>query len=408
VLIMRDLLKGHRVLDFSQIGAGPTCGMLLADFGADVIKIEPPSGDMGRDLGPPWYGSQSPMTIAFNRGKRSICVDLRKDDGLALVRELAGGCDVIVESFRPGVMQRFGLSYDDLTVANPRLVYCAVSGYGQTGPYAQRAGVDGILQAASGLMGLIGVDDTEPCKVQAPVVDIFTGYVGALGVICRLLEREKTGKGGFVDVSLFGSAIALQQSAITAYLGDPVQPTKLGSAAPYSAPNEAFRAKDGWIMVAAYMQTRWRKLCEVLDRCDLIDDERFCTSSQRVVNRPALRKDLNREFATGTCAEWLAALDDNDILCSKIADYADVVQHAQLQHLKLVVDMQHRVLGSLSAPGNPINPIEMNNTEYRAPPLAGEDTRDILRELGTSDVRIDRLLASGALVIPENQPVPST
>jgi len=165
----------------------------------------------------------------------------------------------------------------------------------------------GILQAASGLMGLIGVDDQEPCKVQAPVVDVFTGYVGALGVVCRLLEREKNGKGGFVDISLLGCAIALQQSAITAYIGDPVQPAKLGSAAPYSAPNEAFRAKDGWIMVAAYMQPRWRKLCEVLGRRDLIDDERFSTSSRRVVNRPALRKELNGEFAKGTCSEWLAA-----------------------------------------------------------------------------------------------------
>jgi crotonobetainyl-CoA:carnitine CoA-transferase CaiB-like acyl-CoA transferase len=400
---MRNLLKGHKVLDFSQIGAGPTCSMLLADFGADVIKIEPPGGDIGRGLGPPWYGSQSPITIAFNRGKRSICVDLRKEDGLALVRGLAGNCDVIVESFRPGVMKRFGLSYDDLKVENPGLVYCAVSGYGQTGPYAQRAGVDGILQAASGLMGLIGVDDQEPCKVQAPVVDVFTGYVGALGVVCRLLEREKNGKGGFVDISLLGCAIALQQSAITAYIGDPVQPAKLGSAAPYSAPNEAFRAKDGWIMVAAYMQPRWRKLCEVLGRRDLIDDERFSRSSRRVVNRPALRKELNGEFAKRTCSEWLAALETNDILCSKVADYADVMDHAQVKYLHLVVEMEHKIMGRVSAPGNPINPIEMNSTGYGAPPLLGEETRETLRELGITDARIDRLLASGALIVPSLQ-----
>jgi crotonobetainyl-CoA:carnitine CoA-transferase CaiB-like acyl-CoA transferase len=235
------------------------------------------------------------------------------------------------------------------------------------------------------------------------VVDVFTGYVGALGVVCRLLEREKNGKGGFVDISLLGCAIALQQSAITAYIGDPVQPAKLGSAAPYSAPNEAFRAKDGWIMVAAYMQPRWRKLCEVLGRRDLINDERFSTSSRRVVNRPALRKELNGEFAKRTCSEWLAALETNDILCSKVADYADIMDHAQVKYLHLVVEMEHKIMGRVSAPGNPINPIEMNSTGFKAPPLLGEETRETLRELGITDARIDRLLASGALIVPSLQ-----
>jgi crotonobetainyl-CoA:carnitine CoA-transferase CaiB-like acyl-CoA transferase len=202
-------------------------------------------GDLARSLGPPWYGNESPIHLAFNRGKRSVCIDLKTSQGLALAREMTIRCDVVLESVRPGVMSRFGLGYDDLKKQNPKLNYCAVSGYGQRGPFADRAGVDGILQAASGFMGLIGIDELDPCKVQAPIVDVFTGYVSALGVVARLVERLTTGSGGFVDVGLFSSAIALQQSALTTFLGDRVQPAKLGSAAPYSAPNEAFETKDG-------------------------------------------------------------------------------------------------------------------------------------------------------------------
>lgn len=382
---MRRLLEGQRVLDFSQIGAGPTCGMLLADFGADVIKVEPVGGDVARGLGPPWYGDESPIYIAFNRGKRSICLDLKTNEGVDVALRLARECDILIESFRPGVMERLGLGYDKLKEANPKLIYCAVSAYGQDGPFSNRAGVDGILQADSGFMGLIGNEGMEPCKVQAPVVDVFTGYVSALGVLARLFERTRTKQGGLVDVSLFGSALALQQSAITTYLGDREQPAKLGSAAPYSAPNEAFKTKDGWIMIAAYIGQRWGKLCRIFNRPDLVDDPRFITSSDRVLNRSAMRIELNREFGRRPTKEWIPLLETEDILCSNVAEYAEVLRHPQLEYLKLVVGMEHPMTGRVFMPGNPINPREMNRQPYAPPPQKGEHTRAILNEIALKE-----------------------
>jgi crotonobetainyl-CoA:carnitine CoA-transferase CaiB-like acyl-CoA transferase len=321
--MIRSCLRDIKVLDFSQIGAGPACSMILGDFGASVIKVEPPDGDIGRRLGPPWYGSQSPAFIAFNRNKRSICIDLKNADGNAVARRLALEADVLVESFRPGVMDKLGLGYASLSHERPRLIYCAISGYGQTGPLSRQAGVDGILQAASGLMGLVGDETSSPQKVQAPIVDVSTGYIGALAVLAALMERQNTGRGSYLDISLFATAVALQQSAVTSFLGDGRQPTKIGSAAPYSAPNEAFEASDGWIMVAAYIGERWKRLCDLLELPHLAEDPRFKTSSDRVTNRAAMREELRAAFYRRSCAEWLARLSDADILCSRVADYVD-------------------------------------------------------------------------------------
>ncbi len=222
--MIRTCLRGVEVLDFSQIGAGPTCTMMLGDFGANVVKVEPVEGDAGRRLGPPWYGSESPVFVSFNRNKRSISIDLKNEAGRGVARRLALKADVLVESFRPGVMQKLGLGYETLSQERPELIYCAISGYGQTGPLAQRAGVDGILQAASGLMGLIGDENAGPCKVQAPIVDVSTGYIGALAVLAALVERQNTGRGAYLDINLFATAVALQQSAITSFFGE-VSPT---------------------------------------------------------------------------------------------------------------------------------------------------------------------------------------
>jgi crotonobetainyl-CoA:carnitine CoA-transferase CaiB-like acyl-CoA transferase len=396
--MIRTCLEGVSVLDFTQIGAGPTCTMMLADFGASVVKVEPPSGDLGRHLGPPWYGDHSPVFIAFNRGKRSICIDLKSAGGREVAHRLALKADVVVESFRPGVMDQFGLGYAALAAEHPQLIYCAVSGYGQTGPLAQEAGVDGILQAASGLMGLIGDETTGPCKVQAPIVDVSTGYIGALAVLAALMERQKTGRGSYLDVSLFATAVALQQSAVTSYLGDGQQPRKMGSAAPYSAPNEAFEASDGWIMVAAYIGERWRRLCEILDLPHLVDDSRFKTSGDRVVNRAEMRSILGAAFRRRSCAEWLTLLKDADILCSRVAEYADLLANPQLAHLNMLVDLDHPTEGRFRTPGLPINPRETNRLAFAAPARLGEHAPLILQEFGFTPDEIEGFLNSGAVV----------
>jgi crotonobetainyl-CoA:carnitine CoA-transferase CaiB-like acyl-CoA transferase len=395
--MIRTCLDGIRVLDFAQIGAGPTCTMMLGDFGARVVKVEPPAGDHGRRLGPPWYGALSPVHIAFNRGKQSICIDLKDPAGREVAYRLALKSDVLVESFRPGVMDQLGLGYRALSAERPDLVYCAVSGYGQTGPLAQEAGVDGILQAASGLMGLIGDGVSGPCKVQAPIVDISTGYIGALAVLAALMTRAKTGRGALLDVSLFATAVALQQSAVTSFLGDGQKPAKLGSAAPYSAPNEAFEASDGWIMVAAYIGDRWRRLCEILELPLLADDSRFRTSSDRVVNRTTMRAVLGAAFRRRSCNEWLPQLKAADILCSKVADYADLLANPQLRHLGLLIDLHHPLDGTFRTPGSPINPRETNEAPYPPPPRLGEHSREILALAGYAPSEADALLASGSV-----------
>jgi crotonobetainyl-CoA:carnitine CoA-transferase CaiB-like acyl-CoA transferase len=395
--MIRDCLQGLSVLDFTQIGAGPTCTMMLADFGADVIKVEPPAGDVGRQLGPPWYGAHSAVFVAFNRGKRSIGLDLKQQAGRDVARRLALQADILVESFRPGVMDGLGLGYAALSAESPKLVYCAVSGFGQTGPKAHEAGVDGILQAASGLMGLIGDEVAGPCKVQAPIVDVSTGYIATTAVLAAVVERTRTGRGGFLDVSLLATAVALQTSALTGYLGDGKQPARIGSAAPYSAPNEAFQAADGWVMVAAYIGDRWNRLCQLLGLPEMVEDARFNTSSNRVHNRPAMRAALAPSFARRTCGELIAQLKAADIPCSKVADYPDLMEDSQVAHLGMVVALDHAGDGQFRTVGQPINAREANAVSFAPPPRAGEHAWSVLEGAGYAAEEIEMLLASGAV-----------
>lgn len=396
---IRHALKGLRVVDFSQIGAGPTCGMMLADLGADVVKVESPAGDPGRRLGPPWYGSESPIHVAFNRGKRNICIDLRTPGGQRIAAELVAKADVVLESFRPGVLDKFGLGYQSVRETNPKVIYCSVSGFGQTGPFADRAGVDGILQAMSGFMGLIGHPDSEPCKVQAPVVDVVTGYIATIGVLTRLLECHRTGRGASIDVSLFTAALALQQSSLTSYLGDRQLPQRIGSAAPYSAPNEAFEASDGWVMVAAYLGDRWERLCRVLDVEYLTEDPRFKSSSDRVANRNEMRTALSAAFRRRTCGEWLEIFENNDILCAKVSDYEDVLANPQFKHCRMLVDVDHPRQGQFQTVGFPIDSVESNALGFQPAANQGEHSREILAGLGYSAADVDRLIAEACIVV---------
>jgi crotonobetainyl-CoA:carnitine CoA-transferase CaiB-like acyl-CoA transferase len=396
--MLRKSLTGIKVVDFSQIGAGPTCSMYLGDLGADVIKVEPPSGDAGRQLGPPWFFErESAVYVAFNRNKRGVCLDLKTKEGLAVAQRLIDGADVLVESFRPGVMDRFGLGYDAVSARNHQLVYCSVSAYGSTGDSAKLAGVDGIIQAASGLMNLLGEDGQPPSKVQTPIVDIATGYIASISVLAQLFERTRTGTGGYLDVSMLATAVALQQASMTGFLGDGALPQRTGSAAPYSAPNEAFEAADGWVMVAAYLGDRWEKFCAVIDLPELASDPRFATSSQRVLNRPAMRAAVAPLFKQSDCAYWLERLAAADILCSKVADYNDLMANPALEHLQLIADIKDGNGKTYRTPGFPANSRESQSAAHRAPPGLGEHTRDVLEELGYSSNEIHQLFACGAV-----------
>ncbi len=394
---MRNALQGLKVLDFTQIGAGPSCTMMLADMGADVVKVESPEGEIGRTLGPPWIGEDAALFHAFNRNKRGLVLDLKNAAGVAVAQRLAARADVVIESMRPGVMARLGLGHEALLRQHPRLVYCSISAYGQTGPYAGRAGVDGILQADTGLMGLIGTPGAAPAKVQAPIVDVVTGYLASIAILAKLRERDATGQGGHLDVNLMNAALALQQSALTSYLASGELPQPMGSAAPYSAPNEALPTQDGWIMLAAYNGERWPRLCQALDAPELLADPRFASSPQRVAHRPAMRDALAERLQRNATAHWLRVLQRADILCAPVASYADVEQHPQVAANRMIASVQDGVMGTVRVPGFPINSAQCAEVAHRAAPRRGEHSAEILREAGYSEQEIGEMEEGGVL-----------
>ncbi|MEJ8849376.1 CoA transferase [Variovorax rhizosphaerae] len=397
---MRNALDGLTVIDFTQIGAGPSCTMLLADMGARVIKVESPAGDIGRTLGPGWVGEDAALYHGFNRNKLGMALDFKKPEGLDIARRLIATADIVVESMRPGVMQRAGLAHAQLEAQHPSLIYCSISAYGQQGPYSQRAGVDGVLQADSGLMSLIGTPGGEPCKVQAPIVDVTTGYLACIGILAKLQQRSRDGRGGHLDVSLLNSALALQQSSLTSYFADGEPPVPSGSAAPYSAPNQAFETKDGWLMVAAYSAERWASLCSVLDLRHLEKDPRFATSPLRVANRAAMTHELTVAFMRRSADEWIAPLQSADILCAKVARYADIAAHPQVAANAMLPAVDVPGFGTLRMPGFPINSASANTAGFTPAPACGQDSALLLRELGLKDDEIEELIQSGAVRSP--------
>lgn len=395
--MLSHALTGLTVIDFTQIAAGPISTMLMADMGARVIKVEPPDGELGRGLGPGWIGDDSALFHAFNRNKDGVALDLKSAEGVAVARRLIAGADIVVESMRPGVMDRLGLGYAQVSAEHPALIYCSISAYGQTGPYADRAGVDGVIQADSGLMSLIGTEDSEPCKVQSPVVDVMTGYVAVMGILAKLAQRQRDGEGGHLDVNLLNAALALQQSSLTSYLADGELPVRAGSAAPYSAPNQAFRTANGWIMVAAYMPERWRRLCQTLGVPALIEDPRFATSPLRVANRAAMVEALTQVFVTRTTDQWLTMLRDADILCARVSSYADVIDHPQVAANGMIRTSQHPTLGTIRMPGFPVCSRDVNAAPPRPAPMCGQDTAAVLHGFGYGEEEIVALCGRGAI-----------
>jgi crotonobetainyl-CoA:carnitine CoA-transferase CaiB-like acyl-CoA transferase len=387
-------LEGIKVVDFSQVGAGPACGMLLGDMGADVLKVEAPGGDIGRKLGPPWQGGESVVSMSFNRNKRSIVLDLKKPDGVTAARRLIAAADVVLESFRPGVMQKLGLGYVQLSQAQPRLIFCSVSAYGQGGPWRDKPGVDGIIQAVSGLMSLIGEEGAPPMKVQTPAADVTTGFLSTLAVVAALHERNRSGLGQHLDMCLYNSALMLQQSALASYLSDGEKPVRSASAAPYSAPNEAYPTKDGWIQIAAYHEERWRKFCGVIG---LEAHEDFDANPKRVANRTRLFELVSEKLKSRTTSEWIVLLEAADIICGPIADYDEVARSPQAAHNGVFVEMQHPTAGIVRMPGFAVGDRDAQSRVHRPPPRIGEHAREILAEHGYAQSEIDALLASGAV-----------
>ena len=393
-------LEGLRVLDFSQIGAGPTIGMLLGDMGADVIKIESPTGDVGRTLGPPFLGGEAVVGLSFNRNKRGLGLDLKKPAAVEAGRRMAAQADVVIESFRPGVMNRLGVGYEALSALNPRLIYCAVSAFGQDGPWAERAGVDGVVQALSGLMSQIGVEGAEPCKVQVPAVDLTTGFLGTVAVLGALQARHQSGQGQFLDVNMYNASLMLQLTGIASYMASGEVPKRIGSAAPYAAPNEAYRTADGWMMVAAYQPARWQALCELLSLgTEVAQDTRFAGNEARVTHRGALREIIEARLTSRPTSEWLPLMEARDIMCAPVADYAMVTSSEQFAHANAAVTLSHPTAGDVKVPGFLLGDRNTQSRVRHAPPGLGEHSRGILSEFGFAQHEIEDLIDTGAVLV---------
>lgn len=398
-------LQGLKVIEISHIMAGPTCGMMLADMGADVIKVERlPGGDDTRRTVPPTIDGESAAFLMMNRNKRGIALDLRSQEGRAVLRRLILGADVLVENFRKGAMDSYGLGYETLRQENPGLIYCSLSGFGLTGPYAERGGFDLIAQGMSGLMSITGEMPVEgqappaPVKVGAPMTDITAGILGAMGALAAYVHRLRTGQGQQVDTSLFEAGIThtYWQSAICLATG--ISPGSLGSAHPLMAPYQAFQTQDSWITVGAANQSNWEKLIRALDATTLGEDPRFVNNAGRLTNLSALAPLLTPYFHRHTTAEWMARFDAIGLPAGPVLSIGEMHADPQTVAREMIVEVEHSRLGMVKTLGSPVKFSETPTSVRRGAPLLGESTREILLENGYSEDQIDQLAANGIIL----------
>ena len=399
---MSGPLQGVRVIELAHIMAGPVCGLMLADMGADVIEVERrPGGDSTRGVVPPDVDGESAAFMMLNRGKRGLAVDLRDPRGVDVVRGLTLDADVLIENFRVGTMERIGLGWEALARANPRLVYCQITGFGRTGPFADRGGFDLIAQGYSGLMSVTGEGPGgEPMKVGAPVTDITAGILAAFGVTAALFERERTGRGQLVDTSLYEAGITQTywQSAIA--LASGVSPGPLGTAHPLAAPYQAFRTADGWINVGASNEATWGRLANAVQRPDLRNDARFATNADRMRHLGPLVELLAPIFATRTTDAWLEALEQGGVPAGPVASIGEMLAHPQTRAREMVIEVEHSRLGPVRALGSPVKLSGSIPTEPRmGAPRLGEHTREVLEGLGLASPDVQDLIEAGVVSV---------
>ena len=379
-------LAGLRVIDLTQVMAGPFCTMLLADFGADVIKIEPPGGDSTRTM-PGAVGTDSPSFNAVNRGKRSVVLDLKTKNGVEAVKTLARGADILVENYRPGVMEAFGLDYARLSALDSRLIYASISGYGQTGPDRTKGGFDLVAQGVSGIMSVTGEPGGPPVKSGIPLTDLGAGLFAAIGVLTALEHRHRTGLGQHVDTSLLDAGVGLSVWESTQYFSGRGIPERLGSAHRMSAPYQAFRCADGYITLGGANDRAFHRICEVLGHPDWKTLPEFATDAMRTAHRADLASRIDAITSTQPGSHWLELFEANNIPCGPINDYAQVFQDPQVIARELVVDIEHPTLGAIRTLGSPIKLSETPADVRRRAPLLGEHTEEVLSQAGIRDFR---------------------
>ena len=394
-----DPLTGVKVVDLTRILAGPYCTMALADAGADVIKVEEPAkGDDTRGWGPPFVAGESTYFLSVNRGKRSLTLNLKHEEGRRILRRLVDEADVLVENFRPGTLDRLGFSYEAVKARNPRLVYASVSGYGPDGPWGGKPGYDAIAQGESGLMSITGAPDGPPFKVGASVADVLAGMTAFQGILLALFRRQQTGEGGQVDVSLLESVLAPLSYHAAAYLLAGAVPARLGNRHPSLAPYETFAAADGHVIVGVGSDSLWRAFCAAIDRAELASEAAFATNALRVRNYDALRARLVPIFGQRPVAEWLSRLEEAGVPCGRVRTVAEALDGEQVRARGLLLEVEHPTLGPGRYLASPIHLRGAGRGSRRPPPLLGQHTQEVLAErLGLSANEVEELRRQGVV-----------
>ena len=388
---MTASLKGIRVLEMAQIMAGPTCGLLLADLGAEVIKIEKtPTGDDTRNFLPPDINGEAAAFMMMNRNKKGIALNLKDKDGIKIFKEMVKNSDVVLENFRKGTLEKLGIGYDVMSEINPKIILCEISGYGRTGPYSDKGGFDLVAQGMSGLMSITGESrDKPPMKVGAPITDITAGLLASSGILAALVHREKTGEGQKVDTSLFEAGIVhtYWQSAIAGATGQ--SPGPLGSAHPLTAPYQAFKTKDKWITVGASNQNTWLMLLKAINRQDLQEDEKFSSNLNRKKNIKELVDILNSELIKKTSDEWLEIFDNNGLPCGPINSITEMFEDPQTIHREMLIEVDNKKAGKSKAIGMPIKFSKSKTQKSKGAPNLGEHTREVMLNFGYKHEEIE-------------------
>ncbi|MBI4319822.1 MAG: CoA transferase [Chloroflexi bacterium] len=394
---MGRALDGLLVVDLTRVLAGPFCTMVLADLGAHVIKVEAPSGDDARSYGP-FVDGESTYFASLNRNKESTVLNLKSDAGRGIFVRLVERADIVVENFRPGTMASLGLDYARLRDVNPRLIYAACSGFGQTGPYRHKPAYDVIAQAMGGIMSLTGQPGGEPTRVGISVGDMAAGLFTAVGILAALEARHRTGVGQMVDVGMLDCQVAILENAIARFYATGEVPGAIGNRHPSITPFTSVRARDAHLVIAAGNDVLWRKLCQAIGCPELATDARFLTNDSRTRHAGALEGILADVFHTKDRAEWLDILEQAGVPCGPINTVADVTSDPQVEARQMIVDIGHSVARQLKVAGSPIKLSEDSDQDYRPPPLLGQDTRSVLQQvLRLEDDEIETLASLGAV-----------
>ncbi len=399
-------LKNIRIIDCTRALAGPYCTMMLGDFGADVIKIERPgTGDESRGWGPPFVGDpygpypgESAYFLSTNRNKRSLTVNLKNPDGQEVIRRLTKVSDVFIENFKTGVLDKMGLGVKDLRGENPGLIYCSITGYGQTGPYKDRPGYDAIIQAEGGMMGITGPADGPPSRVGVPIIDITSGMFAASSILAALVERVESGEGQHIDISLMDTQVALLSNVASNYLLSQQPPERQGNAHPNITPYEAFQAKDKGFVVGAANQRQWELLCDVMNRPELKTDPRFISNQERMKHRADLLTLLNGFFSEKNADEWLTLFLEAGLPSGPINSVPEVFEHPQIKDRNLVMEVDHTSAGSIPLTGFPYKLSRTPAELHHPPPMLGENNQDILiKLLGYSEKEVTVFQDNGVI-----------